>query len=114
MSKRRTIVTVGTALLLLLVTLGGATYAFAQEDPSTPPGQHEWNGEMRSVKAEVAAEALGMTPEQLLAELDAGNSLADIAEAQGVELEAVREVVHDAVRAAGGGRGGCGRGSHSE
>jgi hypothetical protein len=42
---------------------------------------------------DTAAEALEMTPEELFAELRAGKNLAEIAEEQGVEAEAVFEAV---------------------
>jgi hypothetical protein len=45
---------------------------------------------------DTAAEALGLTPEEFFAELHAGKTLEEIAEAQGVEMEAV----HDALEAA--------------
>jgi hypothetical protein len=45
---------------------------------------------------DTAAEALGMTPEELFAELRAGKSPAEIAEERGVEIE----TVYDAVSAA--------------
>jgi hypothetical protein len=47
---------------------------------------------------DTAAEALGLTPEELFAELHAGKTLDEIAEAQGVEMEAVQ----DALKAARG------------
>ena len=42
-------------------------------------------------KFDTAAETLGLTPEQLFAELHAGKSIAEIAEDQGVELETLHE-----------------------
>jgi hypothetical protein len=44
------------------------------------------------------AEALGLTPEELFAELHAGKSLAEVAEEQGIDLDAV----YDAMSAARG------------
>ncbi|MGQ9584918.1 MAG: hypothetical protein ACUVXG_05905 [Anaerolineae bacterium] len=45
---------------------------------------------------DAAAEALGLTPEGLFSELHAGKTLAEIAEAQGVEMEAVQEALNAA------------------
>ena len=45
---------------------------------------------------DTAAETLGLTPEQLFAELHAGKSVAEIAEEQGVELKALHEAEADA------------------
>jgi len=46
---------------------------------------------------DTAAEALGLTPEEYFAELHAGKSLDEIAEEQGVEVEAVQDAM-DAAR----------------
>jgi hypothetical protein len=45
---------------------------------------------------DTAAEALGRTPEERFAELHSGKSLKEIAEEQGVEMEAVRDALHAA------------------
>jgi len=45
---------------------------------------------------DTAAEALGMTPEELFAGLRAGKSPAEIAEERGVEIETVYDAVSDA------------------
>jgi hypothetical protein len=42
------------------------------------------------------AEALGLTPGELFAELHDGKSLEEVAEVQGVEMEAVREALEAA------------------
>ena len=42
---------------------------------------------------DTAAEALGLTPEELFAELHSGKSLEEIAEEQGVEMEAVQDAL---------------------
>jgi hypothetical protein len=49
---------------------------------------------------EAAAEALGMTVDELTAQLSAGESLADLAEEAGVDLQDVRDAVAAANRAA--------------
>jgi hypothetical protein len=46
--------------------------------------------------SDTAAEALGMTPEELFAELRAGKSPAEIAEEQSVKAEAVFEAMNAA------------------
>jgi lambda repressor-like predicted transcriptional regulator len=44
---------------------------------------------------DAAAEALGLTPDELFAELhDAGKTLAEIAEEQGVDVEAVQDALN--------------------
>jgi hypothetical protein len=48
---------------------------------------------------DTAAEELGLTPEGLFAELHAGKSLDEIAEAEGVDLQAVYDAMSDAARA---------------
>jgi len=45
---------------------------------------------------DTAAEALGLTPEELFAELHSGKSLEEIAEAQGVEMTAVQDALNAA------------------
>jgi hypothetical protein len=51
-------------------------------------GGFRWAGPQNSLIA-VAAEALGLTPQELIAELQAGKTLADVAEEQGVALETI-------------------------
>lgn len=45
---------------------------------------------------DAAAEALGLTPEELFAELHAGKSLAEVAEAQGVDVETLQDAMQAA------------------
>jgi len=59
------------------------------------PGFGFWGGGSSAV-FDAAAKALGLTPEQLFSKLHAGNSLADIAKTQKVELQ----TVYDAMNAA--------------
>jgi len=107
MTKKRLLLSGGGLLIaLLLVGLLGATVVFAQEptpDPEAPHGRSGFGRGMfgmargdRWTMFDTAAEALGLTPEELFAELHAGKSLDEIAEEQGVEMEAVQ----DAIRAA--------------
>jgi len=107
MNKKKLLIVAGVGLIVLLLAgLGGAAFVFAQEP--TPPipfgwhgGGHGWGGFAWAGGGpwkmfDTAAEALGMTPEELFAELRAGKSPAEIAEEQGVEIE----TVYDAVSAA--------------
>lgn len=91
------------ASAVLAVVILGATVvvpAFAQEETPTPEapfgcqgrGFGLWGGSWTMFDA--AAEALGLTPEEFFAELHAGKSLAEIAEEQGVELEAVYDAMN--------------------
>ncbi len=99
--KKRFMILAGVALAVVLLGVTVAVPAFAQE-PTPPPeapfgcqgrGFGVWGGSWTMFDA--AAEALGLTPEEFFAELHAGKTLAEIAEEQGVEVEAV----HDAINA---------------
>ena len=112
--KKKLLIGAGVALIVLLLAgLGGAAFVFAQEP--TPPIPFGWHGGGRGMGGfgrggfawsgggpwtmfDTAAEALGLTPEELFAELRAGKSPAEIAEEQGVEVEAL----YDAMNAARG------------
>jgi uncharacterized membrane protein len=114
MNKKRLLILAGVALIVLLLAgLGGAVFVFAQEPtPPIPFGWHgggfgrhgggfgrgsfAWAGGGPWTMFDTAAEALGMTPEELFAELRAGKSPAEIAEEQGVEAEAVFEAMNAA------------------
>ena len=115
--KKKLLILAGVALIVLLLAgLAGATFVFAQEP--TPPIPFGWHGGGRGMGGfggrgmggfawsgggpwtmfDTAAEALGLTPEELFAELRTGKSLAEIAEAKGVEVQ----TVYDAMNAARG------------
>jgi polyhydroxyalkanoate synthesis regulator phasin len=112
--KKKLLVGAGVALIVLLLAgLGGAAFVFAQEP--TPPIPFGWHGGGRGMGGfgrggfgwagggpwtmfDTAAETLGLTPEELFAELRAGKSPAEIAEEQGVDVEAL----YDAMSAARG------------
>ena len=112
MNKKRLVLLSGVALVaLLLVGLAGATFVFAQEPtPPVPFGEHGggwggfgrygggrgrggfgWAGGGQWTMFDTAAEALGLTPEELFAELRADKSLAEIAEEQSIDMEAVED-----------------------
>ncbi len=105
MTKKKLILLSGMALIVLLLAgLGGAALVYAQEP--TPPIPFGWHGGGRGgfgwadggqwTMFDTAAEALGLTPEELFAELRASKSLAEIAEEQGVEIEAVQDAMNAA------------------
>jgi len=115
MTKKRILIVAGVALIVLLLAgIGGATFVFAQEP--TPPIPFGWHGSGRGMGGfggrgmggftgaggspwtmfDTAAETLGLTPEELFAELREGKSLTDIAEEQGLEVEDVYDAVNDA------------------
>jgi predicted DNA-binding protein YlxM (UPF0122 family) len=115
--KKKLLIGAGVALIvLLLACLAGAAFVFAQEP--TPPIPFGWHGGGRGMGGfggrgmggfgwarggmwtmfDTAAEALGLSPEELFAELRAGKSLAEIAESKGVDVQ----TVYDAMNAARG------------
>ncbi len=129
--KRLIILSSGALIVLLLAALAGAMLVFAEEPPLTPDfpfggrgggrglggfgwhgggrgwGGFAWAGGEQWTMFDAAAEALGLTPEELFAELRAGKSLTEIAEEQGIEVEAVYDALHaarvEAMQRAGGG-----------
>ena len=60
------------------------------------PGMFGWDGGSQWTMFDTAAEALGLTPEELFAELHSGKSLEEIAEEHGVEMEVVQNARHAA------------------
>lgn len=90
----------------LAVILTGT--ALAQDATPTPPatnGLHGWKmgfgrGPGGQVGLDAAAEALGMTPDELSTQLWGGKTLADLADEAGVDLQAVRDAVESAEEAA--------------
>lgn len=97
MTKKLLAVT-GAALIVALVGLFMALPALAQGPwpwGEVPFGFGPWGGGGWTM-FDTTAETLGLTPEQLFAELRAGKSLADIAETQGVDVQ----IVYDALGAA--------------
>lgn len=91
--------------MLLLGAFGGASIVSAQEP--TPESEDAPSGRIwgwgRGLLGfgrggdwtvfDTLAEELGLRPDQLFAELHAGKTLEEVAEEQGVEIEAVREAL---------------------
>jgi len=122
MSKKRLLLLSGGVLVaLLLVGLIGVAVVSAQDptpEPTAPsdrpgagpPGRHAggrgrggpgpgmfgWDGGGQWTMFDTAAETLGLTPQELFTELHSGKSLEEIAEKQGVEMEAVRDALNAA------------------
>jgi hypothetical protein len=98
---KRLVIVAGVALMVALAGLFIALPALAQGPGSWVP--FGWHGGGRSfgpwgtggwTMFDATAETLGLTPEQLFAELHAGKSPADIAEAQGVDLQTVYDAMN--------------------
>jgi hypothetical protein len=107
-SKKRILLSGGVIGVLLLASLLGAVVVSAQEDtpdaeaPSFSRGRHSdgllgWAGSGQWSVFDAAAEALGLSPVELFTELHAGQSLDEVAEAHGVDVDTVHEAM-DAVR----------------
>lgn len=109
MKKAIKILGLGGALAIILIL--GVTMVMAQEldDPTTPEalpetteednnslqpdyqGHRHYRGIARGVDSilEILGETLGMSSDEILAELHQGISIADLAESQGVEIETI-------------------------
>jgi hypothetical protein len=93
---------VGIVALLVVGALSVAMTgtALAQEETPTPApfaGHGFARGIGGQVGLEAAAEALGMTADELSTQLWGGKTLADLAEAAGIDLQDVRDAIEQAV-----------------
>ncbi|MGB0389559.1 MAG: hypothetical protein ACPGWR_32465, partial [Ardenticatenaceae bacterium] len=68
------------------------TQPFDGEGFGGRPGRHGKRGHFRGM-IETVTQQLGMSGEELRAELEAGNSIADVAAAQGVALESIEDAI---------------------
>ena len=66
------------------------------------------DSEKFALKIAAAAELLGLAPEEIIAQVEAGKRLYEIAAEQGVDVQAFKDTVHAAI----GADGECGCGSH--
>jgi uncharacterized membrane protein len=107
MTTKRLVLLGGVALIVVLVvSLAGATFVFADEPTPTPtPKTYGWGrgfgrGVCGQAGLEAAAEVLGMTADELSTQLWGGRTLADLADKAGVDLQTVRDAVEAANQAA--------------
>jgi hypothetical protein len=90
-------------LVAIVAALGISSAAFAQSTTTptptapAPPEMHRGDPGGRFLRSqaaqEAAAEALGMTTDELSTELQEGKTLEDIAEAQGVDIDTVKAAI---------------------
>jgi hypothetical protein len=99
---KKWLILAGVGLTVVVLTLALAVPAFAQEaTPSTPTTPKGWFGGGRGFgfrggsweDFDATAEALGLTPEQLFAELHSGKSLQDIATEKGVDMQKINDAL---------------------
>ena len=107
MNKRVRVLGIVGAVLAVVAVLALAVPGLAEEPTETPTPQRKlwgrgfggfcggrgWN------TFDGVSDALGLTPEGLFAELHSGKTIAEIAEAQGVEMDAIDDVVAAARKA---------------
>lgn len=96
------------AAVAIVAALGISSAAFAQEATSTVPaarvahgggfGFGIGRGADRQVALDAAAEALGMTSDELSAQLWGGKTLADVADEKGVDIQVVQDAVNAAIQ----------------
>jgi hypothetical protein len=98
--KKKTLILVGGLLAALVVlTVGGATIAYAQSSTLSDPlhgGPGGRRGPLGGAGLEAAAVALGMTTDELTTALRQGKTLEQLAEEAGVDVQDVREAIRAA------------------
>jgi len=106
MSKLLKFAGAATLVAAVVVALGSNAPAFAQAATTSAPaarlahGGGFGRGLCGQAGLEAAAEAIDMTADELSTQLWGGKTLADLADAAGVELQAVRDAVDGACEAA--------------
>jgi hypothetical protein len=94
--KRFTKVLVGLAIAAVLTVAAVVAAAQSADDcaPTTAPAPRLGMWECGHwMVFDAAAEALGLTPQQLFTELHGGKTLQEVAEAQGIDPETVQEAM---------------------
>lgn len=95
---------IGGALIVVMILGGVGTYAvYAQSGtPVAPTGQQGGPGgprgphQLQGAVLDAAAQALGMTSDELSTELQSGKTLSDIATEKGVDLQTVKDAIQAA------------------
>lgn len=95
MKKKISILVGGVLVALLAFGALGATNVFAQGPTDAPlhGGRGPGGRGLSDAALEAAAKALDMTTDELTAALQSGQSLADLAEEAGVDIEDVRAAI---------------------
>ncbi|MBN1259714.1 MAG: hypothetical protein JXB35_03450 [Anaerolineae bacterium] len=107
MSEKKHIGWIVAAVVALVATLGTSIVVLAEEENPPPPNRAlalgrrllgvrstrlaGFGGDDNWERFDKTAEVLGLTSEELFSALHAGQTLEEIAEAQGVEMEALHE-----------------------
>ncbi len=101
MNKKLPKILGGAVIALVLIGILGATIAYAQNGtPPTPPANGQAGGPgfgkhgfLHDAELKAAADALGMTTDELSTELQSGKTLEEIATAAGVDLQVVKDAI---------------------
>jgi hypothetical protein len=90
MNIKKLLTIVGVLAILVAALPAGAAFAQGPSDQNPPLGlgRGNWGGPDNSLVA-VAAKVLGMEQTALMAELNAGKTIADVAQAKGVALDKI-------------------------
>jgi microcompartment protein CcmK/EutM len=86
---------VSTLAISSMLVAGTAGVAIAQTDPAAPPASEDARPRHRPLRhaAKVAAEAIGISTDELKVELKAGKSIAQVAEEHGVPVDQVVDAI---------------------
>jgi hypothetical protein len=102
MNKKLPIIVGSLFAAVVLIGAAGATIAYAQDGtPPTPPangqtdgrGPGDKHGFLHDTELAAAADALGMTTDELSTQLQNGKTLQELADAAGVDLQVVQDAV---------------------
>ncbi len=98
MKNKKSILIGGLLVALLVIGVIGATSAYAQSPTSTfPHGRGPGDGRgLGQVELAAAAEALGMTTDEVSSALQSGKTLEQLADEAGVDLQDVQDAIQAA------------------